>query len=282
MNIAGLVITFYPTKETFENIQTYLPYCNRLYIADNSDPNIIFPEEIYNNPKIKIIGDGENKGIAERLNHVARAAENEGFEWLLTMDQDSFFDQENITKYIDCIQAFNKKDRVAMFGIETEKQPSEINNTFQKTTMLITSGSILNLFLYPAIGGFDENLFIDEVDHEYCFRAIQKGFDIIKFTNIFLHHHLGMQQSFRSLKSMQTTERTFHSPIRLYYMFRNFLYISDKYKKYFPAELKLKKTDLLHRIKNHLLYRKQKLQLLKMLRKAYKDYKKNNMGKITL
>jgi len=39
-------------------------------------------------------------------------------------------------------------------------------------TMLVTSGSMIELATWQALGGFDEGLFIDYIDTDYCLRVI--------------------------------------------------------------------------------------------------------------
>jgi len=48
----------------------------------------------------------------------------------------------------------------------------------------------MNLKAFSIIGGFDENLFIDGVDIDYCYAAMTKGFNNIIFKTIILNMHL--------------------------------------------------------------------------------------------
>src|SRR5690606_27148133 len=104
----------------------------------------------------------------------------ENADWLLTMDQDSFFDESHLLSYQNCFQNFEGKNGVAMFGVEFEKESERTNCSVLETDMLITSGSLVNLAVFQKLGGFDENLFIDEVDFEYCLRAKVNGYKTIR------------------------------------------------------------------------------------------------------
>ena len=157
---------------------------------------------------------------------------------------------------------------------------SEANCDYNKVKLLITSGSIINLNNYKKIGEFDENLFIDFVDTEYCFKSILKGFELIQFPNIYMHHKIGNSNQYRSIKNLKSSTRSIHSSVRLYYMMRNFLYLQKKYKKDFKEEVAAHKKDLLNRIKNKLLYNSDRLQTVRLLIKARIDYKRNKMGKL--
>lgn len=47
--------------------------------------------------------------------------------------------------------------------------------------LAITSGSILNVTIAKQLGSFDENLFIDEVDSEFCYRAQKMDIRLLYF-----------------------------------------------------------------------------------------------------
>ena len=272
------MITFQPDLAFHKRLSSYMDKVDHVYIVDNSEPATKFDRSLLNNQKITILSSGTNKGIAERLNQVADIAIKAGYQWLLTMDQDSYFMEEQISAYLEYAIEDPQRDQVAMFGVETTRRPELITNLQEPVDRLITSGSLLNLSLFKQVGPFDENLFIDEVDHEYCYRAILKSFKIILFTHIFLEHQLGQDKQVKTLKGGIKTA-SFHSPLRLYYMVRNFLYVRHQYKNDFQADLKLRGTGLMHRLKNNLLYGHSKWETLKMVLLAVRDYSKHQMGK---
>lgn len=277
---AAVVILYYPEQSFDENIKSYIDYVGKFYLIDNSEHKSFNLQSLsaYQS-KIIIIHDRLNHGIAKRLNQACDLAIKEGFEFLLTMDQDSCFDELTFKNYLNCIAAYQDKTIVSMFGINHEKQLTSESCISKKTNTLITSGSIINLSAYKIIGSFDENLFIDFVDTEYCFRSIQKGYDVIEFPNIFMHHQIGETTKHRSFKNIKLSNRSIHSATRLYYMTRNFLYLNKKYNSQFKEELSIYKKDLLTRIKNKLLYQNNRYKILNHLIKAFSDYRNNKMGK---
>lgn len=279
MKAAACVILYNPDESVIKNIQSYINHVEKIYLVDNSKVINIDLQETYGSLlKTDIIHDGINRGIAKRLNQVCDLAIQDGFEYLLTMDQDSYFDENAIAKYFKCIETIYEKD-VSMFGVNYQQKTNRLTCNHEKVKFLITSGSIINLKLFKNIGDFDENLFIDFVDTEYCFRAIQKNYSIIKFTNIYLQHSLGQVSEKYSFKSLKKTIRTFHSEIRLYYITRNYFYVRSLYQKEFPLEIALLRKDILNRIKNKILYTGNRLKTIKLLIKAIYDYKKNKMSK---
>lgn len=280
--IAGVVILYNPGKEVIKNILSYSGHIAKLYMVDNSQrPSTIHLEQSLHGINYEIIHDSANRGIAYRLNQVANLAINNDYDLLLTMDQDSFFEESDILHYMKCSDAINW-NFLAMAGVVFDGQKDNLSGCeLTLVTDLITSGSILNLHLFNSIGGFDENLFIDEVDHDYCYTAIEKGYNIGRFENIKLTHTLGEQSQQRSFKNFQLSSRALHSPIRLYYMTRNYLYVKQKHPGLFINEMKNKRKSLLVRIKNNLLYGNDRLKILKYILKGVLDFKNHKMGALS-
>lgn len=281
LHIAGVVILYYPDAQVLTRIETYLNRLDILYIIDNSEKKTAYISSLLRHHKVVYLHDNENKGISIRLNQAANLALQKGYNWLLTMDQDSYFSTNSVSQYFDCIENNEDKAHTAMFGVQFLNESPESNTCSSiEVLRLITSGSMLNLNLFTLIGAFDEALFIDKVDDEYCLRAHLNHYKIIQFRNIHLHHHLGTITYRRSLKSLNKTPRVLHHPLRIYYMVRNYFYLRSKYNNLFKEYFKETKQELLNRIKNNFLYGKSKLQLLKYLYKGYADYLTGKMGKI--
>lgn len=282
MKIAAVVILYHPDGNTVENILSYSSFVTKVYIADNTEipvPKII--DSISNViPGCVYIHDGNNNGIAARLNEVCRRAKADGFDFILTMDQDSAFDDGVITTYFRCFEKFSDRERVSMFGVQYENPQwvSEMCNPVPWTT-LITSGSLVNLGLFEQTGGFDENLFIDTVDFEYCYRSILKGFKIILFKNVILTHHLGTTKPDDTSSNKTQVSYSLHSPIRLYYMIRNYLYLRPRYKNSFPTEMLRSRNAALNRVKINLLHNTNKLSIMRFVLQAVLDFKRDRMGK---
>jgi len=281
IKFSAAFILFDPERKFLDNILSLESKADKLFLVDNSlSRNEWLTDALAADSRFTYLHEGSNKGIAIRLNEVCQLALTEGYQYLLTMDQDSRFDEQSIDQYIRCVESFTGKQEVSMFGINHEMAIALPDCAFNIVNSIITSGSIINLSAYKKIGGFDENLFIDFVDTEYCFRSIQKGYQIIKFPGIFMHHSLGKISAERSIKNLKKTNRSFHSSLRLYYMLRNFLYLNARYKSDFKEELARNKKDLFHRIKNKLIYKSRRIETLRYLLKAWRDFKNNNLGKI--
>jgi rhamnosyltransferase len=96
---------------------------------------------------------------------------------------------------------------------------------------LCTSGNVLKLDLWKSFGGFREELFIDEVDHEFCYRLKENGYNIILISNCLLNHSIGGNKKY-ILPHIASNHRN----ERIYYKIRNIFFIKNNhylfYKKY--------------------------------------------------
>lgn len=228
MNIAGIVILYNPDSSVFDNIKSYIEELDRLYVFDNSESlDKSVTEKIQELPRVQYISFHENKGISFALNTALQLSK--AYQFLLTMDQDSKFYPGMMQKYKNIIETkYSNDDTAAMFCVNqdgVEQGKSEV----ECVDRAITSGSILNVEIANKIGGFDENLFIDEVDNEFCYRAQSYGYKILSFTKIQMIHHLGdpIPCSLFGIRFKALN----HNKIRKYYMVRNSVYVMKKYPK---------------------------------------------------
>ena len=283
MKIAAVVILYHPARDAISNIQTYYDYVDKIYVFDNSETVSEIKDDLLQLLKIEFYQNFSNEGIARRLNQACEIAIAQKFEWLLTMDQDSNFTSNAIHCYINCFRTYSNKERVAMFGTNRSREVKPTLPECRPHEMqdLITSGSLLNLSLFNEIGGFDELLFIDLVDNEYCARAKMKQLSIILFSNIHLVHELGKQVKSSSIKTLFLfkKKKEVHSPLRCYYMYRNLLYIENKFKAKNSAFTKKLRKDIIARIKVCMLYGGEAKKILQHLKMAKEDFKNNKMGK---
>ena len=268
MKIAGVVIWYNPTSECLENIKTYIDKIEKLYIIDNSNEN---NEDLFKNyffsKKLKYIPFLKNMGVAVALNIGFNYAIKEGYDWILSMDQDSKF-KSDITFLIDYVK------KIEDYTIALVAPSYNVNGEIiQNTSRIMTSGSIINLSIYLKLGCFLEKLFIDEVDHEMCYRMILHKFKIIQLKDVVLEHRLGTTEVKKIFRKKYLV--TNHSFLRRYYMARNKLYVRKLYPDYTKDYIR----NIFKDIGKILLWEKCKLKKITYIFIGVIDYKKNKMGK---
>ena len=278
--MTGVVILYYPDKATLiSNINTYIHGLDKLYLYDNSedvdsklgiDLSSISEKIVYEN-------FGENAGISKRLNQAIAAAQNDGADYLLTMDQDSSFKSGDFERYQHLIYSNLTKD-VAQFGVNCQPEFTKPNESSEIAISLITSGSVISLEYINNIGLFDENLFIDFVDAEFSYRVSNSGFHNLLFPNIILNHIIGSRVEGRSLITFKKSMRIVHSPIRVYYILRNGLHLYFKHKGLTKNQLNDVRRSIMV-IKNDFIYNPELVAVYKNSFFAIKDFILNKIGK---
>ncbi len=278
MKLAACVVLYGIDDSTVQNIKTYAPYVDELWAADNTDK----PQEEYLN-KIKALGDhvhiipmGGNKGIAAALNSGIKAADDKGYEFILTMDQDSYFDGDTLIKFKEKAKFyFAGDDKIIQVGIHNSGDvPEDPATNCEDTKWLITSGSIMRVKDTIKIGSFLEKLFIDEVDREFNYRAAREGYKFKRVLDLTLQHHLGEPIKGKILgKNFQAMG---HSKVRKYYIARNSTYLMME----FP-EVKREYQKYLLKMKiKTLLVEPDRFTKLKYMSMGQRDAKKGKFGKL--
>jgi Predicted glycosyltransferases len=274
----GIVIWFNPSEANICATDTYVNEVNKLIIIDNSavDNSSLIEKKQWTN--VIYCPNYENKGIATALNQGCRIALSNKAEWVLTMDQDSFFDTNGVETLIQKANLYHDFNNTAIFSPrhiidEEKKKKLKIKSEYTIEDGVMTSGNILSLKAYQSIGNFLDELFIDLVDVEYCIRITKKGFHITMINDVMLHHFLGngAQTTFLGFK------KTFynHPPIREYYIARNSLYVAKLHK---DQSHKYRK-HLLKQIKRIILYdHSKKYTKLLYITKGILDYRKGITG----
>lgn len=280
MQIAGAVILYYPNEEEIiRNIKSYIHYLSTLIVFDNSNCSREFIGKIEAiSSKIVFVTNNTNEGIAKPLN---RALELLNTEWILTMDQDSYFEPTHATAYFESfIRLFSQSEVVAIVCPNHSVQNTKviISDEYKEVVHAITSGSIINTEICRQLKGFEEKLFIDDVDFEYCYRCVIAGYRIVQFSNIYLNHSLGIQREAGYFSVFKKSGRSIHSPFRIYYMVRNFFYVSTIYRTYLPEEIQQRRKELFVILKNNLLFSGKFFKVLVAAIRGYLHFKMNRFS----
>lgn len=277
LKIAGVVVLYNPSESIINNIKTYLPQIEKLFVVDNSDlPNDIEAKLNISDKKINYIFNNGNVGIASALNIGLNSAIVEGFQFLLTMDQDSYFEDQQLNNLI-C-----KLDETEPIGIYSPFHKNKFNTNLPKTDDLeevsdvMTSGNIIDLSAASKVGKFNEEYFIDYVDIEYCLRMRKNGYKIVRVNNSILNHNEADLSRRKFLGRFVYPPN--HYPIRWYYKIRNYNYLKKEYFSVFKEYFKVEKKNIRNNIIKVLLFEKKKVKKVKMMIIGYIHFLKNIFG----
>lgn len=252
-SIVAVVIWYHPEISFLENIISYSSNVDDVIIVDNSEnDNMLMLKDL---PEVHYISLHHNAGIAAALNRGVAAAAALGADWVLTMDQDSRFAINDIEFLVASAWDMQDDTEVAVVGAITDPK---LEKTFEynEVSSVITSGSLNRLSSIQAVGGFDEKLFIDCVDFDFCFRLRRSGYKIIMDKSCKLDHRRGTPTIFTWRGRTWKTYN--YSSIRYYYQVRNNLYLGRR----FPDYRKESKRKVHRILRNVLFFETNKLSKL--------------------
>lgn len=240
MKVGGSIVTYNPEIERLnENIAFLINQVEILIIVDNGSKNnreIMNIISKFDSDRIIFKELSTNKGLAFALNTALEISNNNSCDWLVTMDQDSIVCENYVEKCINCIKLLDSNNvgiispRIIDRNIEKSESTNDNDDSLrlEKIVASITSGAFTNVNAAVEVGGFDNNMFIDQIDYDFSLNLRVHGFSTFRFNDVYILHELGRieEKHFFKLKFLTTN----HSPQRLYFVFRNYFIIRSKYK----------------------------------------------------
>ena len=206
--VAAIIVSYNPDSNLFDSINLLLNQVEKVIIVDNgSKEKYVKYIKSINEDKIEIILNKENLGIATALNIGVRKALENGYEWILTMDQDSKASPDMVKKMFNVYNSINREERKDILSIfpnfvDERIQSIEENsnmNSYEYVDADITSGNLLRKEVFEKVGFFDDSLFIDLVDTDFCMRLNEKGIKMIKIRDAVLYHSLGESKTIKGI-----------------------------------------------------------------------------------
>lgn len=201
--VAAGVVTYNPELPRLkENLEAIASQVRKVFVYDNASGNIEDIESLLAGCStcIKLYKGERNKGMAVALNVLARGALEEGFSHILFLDQDSVASPCLVSKLL-----MNSKSSVGIVSPQVVDRNERMSNQAVdargaiKVSRAITSGSLLNLKVFDVVGGYDERLFVDWVDFEFCDNLRVHGYEIVRVNDATLLHELGREEFAGSL-----------------------------------------------------------------------------------
>jgi len=271
LKIGGCVVLYNPDVNVLDNISTYIDIVEELIVVDNSSRKAIFLECLKEMPKVKYVFMNGNKGIASALDKGIRILRDDGFDVVLTMDQDSKFPYEEGGNILAIVN--ENFENYGILGLNFNAFVDNKTNKVIDVKTLITSGNFVKLSDYLDVNGFNTELFIDYVDFDFNNRLLVSGKKIGLIQDYSLIHKIGNPIEINLFG--KTFYAMNHSPIRYYYRYRNSLYLYFRDKKFYR---KLFLKEIFVNIPKMLLYEPNKLEKLKMIIRGVRDGINGRLG----
>ena len=227
--VGAVIVTYHPSGRLRANIASLRPQVDDLVIVDNGSgaETSTLLEEISSTYECRLIANKTNLGVATALNLGVAELMKTGCAFIALFDQDSCvtdcFIQSMLTTYAapSCAKEHLRVGMVVPTYVDERSGAAMplMKDSAGCVLASMTSGSFLPIGTFERCGLFDESLFIDYVDIEYCLRIAQDGFSIVQSPRARLLHSLGALKQHRF--ATRTFSATNHSAARRYYITRN-------------------------------------------------------------
>lgn len=186
---------------------------------------------------LRLIESQENVGLGRGLNVVMETAASEGFTHVMLLDQDSEPPPDlldRLTSRCTALEALGEK--IAVIAprlvppqegfykpIRYEWRRGGNGRDLAALDFAPTSGSLVSLAAFEAVGPFRDDFFIAGIDVEWGFRAWDRGWSSYLATDLVMPHRWGEAVSEEELGKPQILR---HSNLRNYYYARNVIAVA--------------------------------------------------------
>lgn len=184
--ICSIVVLYEPKSGELNSILNYCDLVDYSFVLDNSKES---HENEVNSVlrgrdtlRYRYVHFGENIGLCKVLNYGMNLARKENYDWALLMDSDSIVVNDIVFYYKKILQSDKKNNNIAVLApvhiFDRSKKVVYEGNKQVKWAM--TSGSLYNVSIFEKLHGFKEELFVDGLDMDYCYKARENGYKIIE------------------------------------------------------------------------------------------------------
>lgn len=237
ISIYAVIVCYYPNSNKVNKlIDKIIESVSMVLIFDNGGTEF---SKIRKNEKIKYCSLGSNVGIAKAINTACSIALSEQAQFLITFDQDSlptkcmiktmvneFFSSGFESRVIAAIgprlidNRGDNESSLKFHMLGSTKKNISNNQKALQVSHLVTSGCLVNLEVWRAGLKFNDSLFIDFVDNDWCWRALKKNYIILGSAKAAMYHEIS-----DGIKRNKFCTLNTYSPLRRFYQSRNAVYL---------------------------------------------------------
>lgn len=222
MRILAVIPLYHPDTELLrKNLDAFAPWVESILLWQNSPVDASCLEDCPWSAKIRFCGQGSNDGISKALNFAWKTAADEGFDAVLTMDQDSVW--KNFPEFVRKVSGNSAP--YGFYGPGVNGKAFE--GDFIESTDLITSGMLIPMRVLDAVGGWEERFKVDGIDNDFVFHALSLGIKGWKTGGCALIQEFG-RVTFRRFLGIRYRVYNY-PPERLYEIYRNNLAVIHRY-----------------------------------------------------
>lgn len=228
--LAGIVLYNPDIERLKENIAAIEKQVDCLLFIDNASKNLEEALDVIPSTAV-VLKNEKNLGSATALNQICQYALDNGYEWALTLDQDSVVAHNLMSVYKEVAGANQHLGMICCKLVDRNFDTGEgkyKNDLY--VTSCITSASYVNIMAWQDVGGFDDTMFIDRVDFDFCAALWKAGWGIYKTIKTEILHEIGHTRKVKVRGRMCDSNN--EKPFRYYYIARNILYEVRKFRSF--------------------------------------------------
>jgi rhamnosyltransferase len=253
--VVTVVVLFHPGCDDLLNLTQMAGWGHEIVAVINACDHAL-AIRLPTSPRIFYVCNDANVGLARALNQGLDAAVERGAEFVLLLDQDSRPDptmRERLTTIAIQFQTAGRRiGGVAPTLVDHKMANANVglsNPDRASNGTLATSGTLIPRSAWLEVGPMWEDLFIDGIDHEWCFRARSLGFETVTSTAILMVHDMGDG----AIDFFGRFKPVHRSAVRHYFIVRNTLWLSGR--RYIPFRWRASEVaKLIYRIPAYLFF----------------------------
>lgn len=276
-DIAAVLVLYRPDPAVADNIAATAPQVDCLIAVDNTEtPDPGFLARFSEFPNLDYVAMEGNRGIAAALNAGVERAKSEGFTFVLTLDQDSTPGPDLVTSLVACAASCPDAGLVSATHVERGASPAPVPEPgCHPVLTTLASGNLVSIAAWERVGGFDESLFIDSVDHDFCLKLHEAGFGVYECGGALLAHSVGATVA---ASGPLRAHPSHHSALRRYYITRNRLIVGARHRDRFPEFLAQQRSAMWRELAKIVLFEGDKTAKLRMMWRGWRDYRRGVTG----
>lgn len=218
------------------NILQYYKFVDHAFILDNS--------KLSHEDDIRKLLEGKfeshytyrhfdkNIGLCRAMNYGMKEALEAKYDWALLMDADSVLQNDIVSLYKRFLEMSSENNIAVLAPVHLyDRSKNHLYEGVRSVKWAMTSGCFYHVGIFEMLHGFKEELFVDGLDMDYCYKARQNGFQILEMGAAGIKHHPA-ETRFVKLGSRVLLKYGYASPWRYYMQARALVWVILRYRSY--------------------------------------------------
>lgn len=284
--VCAIVVTYNSDLGVLRKLLGVLSTQADIIICDNSidDPKKAIISQLAEQFRATYCTMPDNVGIGAAQNHGIALAHQRAYEFVFFLDDDSIPDQSLVRNLIEVYRQLTASGvKVGAVGARArDSRGNDISNAAEgnaiarSCSQMMSSGALIPTEALRDVGVMNELLFIDCVDFDWGWRAIDRGYRLFLAAGCYFQHSLG-----EGHLPFGPVRLGIPSPVRHYYQYRNILLMLSK--PYVPKAWKAKQLmALMVKLAVFPCLVPPRIQRLRYMLRGIADWRRNCWGKCSM